>query len=680
MPKPYRWADIGTEALIYFTALWGPWAFGTVHDWAITTMNLSNYGIGLLLVTKWFIRWKTDYQPARWTSQSESDGESGSPKRDWRTKTVACLTVYMLGYILVSILNARSTYNWDFNFFEYEETYIKWLPHTYDKAATIQSFYNFLGLACCFWGVRDWLLGKTRTERMESASEEDDSQHMFEEEISVPSIPIRLKRLLWVLCIGGGLLALVGIVQRLDGTPKLLWILERERFGSSTQGFGPFGYRGNGASYLNMILPLSVGFLMWMIQYAKSVRMKTGSKASESHFTLIPAICMMMAAPFVSLSRGGSLVMLLILFTILLIITFKPDLVREVNKLKTITLFFIAILFAFFLGWQPLMNRMNTQNPWHETGLSKPNYSDTIIMKFDMPPPPYNENILLFQLTDSRDQRFRTTSYEAYLNPHGSLIVKIENTIDATFISNSFTNFTSAVDNKSVNLKLERNSKGLEATVNSISLKEKKNQRETTPIVWQYPIINNELFLLGEKKIRRKSDPIITKSFNILPNILPSNHGSQNTDSYLLEFSKNKGLAYLLANLSSRDRIYEDAWRMAKDYKFFGCGIGAWSSVYFLYHDVDEAWDAWVHCDWLEYYITFGLFGSIPILALLILSMIPADKSCALLLTKWMQISINLAILGCATHAISDFPFQVLSILHLFIVLCAIKMVAVTHR
>ena len=38
-PKIYRWADIATEALIYFTILWGPWAFGTVHDWAITTMT-----------------------------------------------------------------------------------------------------------------------------------------------------------------------------------------------------------------------------------------------------------------------------------------------------------------------------------------------------------------------------------------------------------------------------------------------------------------------------------------------------------------------------------------------------------------------------------------------------------------------------------------------------------------
>ncbi|MDB4642704.1 hypothetical protein OAG07_04505, partial [Verrucomicrobia bacterium] len=377
-PKLYRWADIGSETLIYFSVLWGPWAFGTVHDWAITTMNLANYGIGLLLLTKWVIRWKTDYQPARWTSYTQNSGENDHPKRDWRTKTIGFLTLYMLGYILVSILNARSNYNWDFNFFEYEESYIKWLPHTYDKNATIQSFCNFLSLACCFWGVRDWLLGKTRTERMESTSEEDDSQHMFQEEISVPSIPIRLKRLLWLLCISGGLLALIGIIQRLDGTPKLLWILERERFGSPTQGFGPFGYRGNGASYINMILPLTVGFLMWMMQYANSVRMKTGRKSGESHFTLIPAICMMIAAPFISLSRGGFVVLGYMLLMGIIWVLFKRNLLKGRQKAGLGIILLMGIGISYYIGWEPLLKRLNSKNLWYETQIEAPNYEEKI--------------------------------------------------------------------------------------------------------------------------------------------------------------------------------------------------------------------------------------------------------------------------------------------------------------
>ena len=196
----------------------------------------------------------------------------------------------MLGYILISIFNVRATFNHEFNFFEnYNDNYIKWLPHTYDKSATIQSFLNFLGLACCFWGIRDWLLSKTRKERMESDQPEEEASWFSEKEHTTPTIPTRLNRLLWLLCISGGLLALIGIIQRLDGTPKLLWIYERARFGTSVQSFGPFGYRSNGATYLNMILPVCIGFLMWAIQRARAARMQTGRKSGESHFTLIPA-------------------------------------------------------------------------------------------------------------------------------------------------------------------------------------------------------------------------------------------------------------------------------------------------------------------------------------------------------------------------------------------------------
>ena len=92
-PKLYRWADIGTEALIYFTILWGPWAFGTVHDWAILTMNLANYGIGALLLAKWAIRYTTGYYPPRWTTQKNGQSTTQPPKRDWLTKAVAGLTV-----------------------------------------------------------------------------------------------------------------------------------------------------------------------------------------------------------------------------------------------------------------------------------------------------------------------------------------------------------------------------------------------------------------------------------------------------------------------------------------------------------------------------------------------------------------------------------------------------------
>ncbi|MDA7631447.1 O-antigen ligase family protein [Verrucomicrobia bacterium] len=671
-PKLYRWADIGTEALIYFTILWGPWAFGTVHGWAITTMNLANYGIGLLLMTKWVIRWKTDYQTARWTSQSESDGESGHPKRDWRTKTVACLTVYMLGYILVSILNARSTYNWDFNFFEYEETYIKWLPHTYDKAATIQSFCNFLGLACCFWGVRDWVLGKTRTERMESTSEEDDSQHMFQEEISVPSIPIRLKRLLWLLCISGGLLALVGIVQRLDGTPKLLWILERERFGSPTQGFGPFGYRGNGASYLNMILPLSMGFLIWMIQYARSARMKTGRKSSESHFTLIPAICMMVAAPFISLSRGGFVVLGYMLLMGIIWVLFKRNLLKGRQKVGFGIILLMGIGLSYYIGWEPLLKRLNSQNLWYETQIEAPNYEEKIEYIADLSAPPYDRNHTLFMITDSQSGKFRKSYFQAILYRNGTLGTLLYDYASKSYIQTTYTNLTEVLESGSLKLEIIRNSDGIKSIANETALIGIEKRRGKNSPTWNHPVIPNEILVYKKATFKKVEPDLQSRLLSIEPIASEASPG-QNKESIQLTLDDHWSFDHILSKMSSRDRIYEDSLRMAKDYRMLGCGSGAWGTVYFLYHDADEVWDAWVHCDWLEYWINFGFFGTIPGFVLLILTSISFKAKSGITSHAWMHTALNLAITGCLLHALFDFPLQVISIMHLFVILCAVK-------
>lgn len=674
-PKPYKWADIGTEALIYFTVIFGPWAFGTVHDWAVTTMNFANYGIGLLLLTKWIIRWKTGYQPARWSSQNKTAEEITPIKRDWRTKTVAGLTVYMLGYILVSILNARSTYNWDFHFFEYEETYIKWLPHTYDKAATIQSFYNFLGLACCFWGVRDWLLGKTKKERMESTSEEDDSQHMFYDEISVPQIPLRLKRLLWLLCISGGLLALVGIVQRLDGTTKLLWILERERFSTSTQGFGPFGYRGNGASYINMLLPVSVGFLMWMIQSAKSVRMKTGRKSGESHFTLIPSICVMVAAPFISLSRGGFVVLGCMVITGFVWILLKQNLLKNIQKAGIGILLFAGIGLSYYIGWEPLLKRLNSQNPWHESQIEFPNYEDKITYISDLPSPPYDINLTLFLITDSQSGKFRKSDIRAYLYQNGNLRVQLNDYLRKSFTYITYSNLSKALESEQIKLEFMRNAIGIQTLLNDTVLVGTEKTSGKNPPNWNHPVVPNEI-LVYKKKVLKKGEPDLQSRLLSVDPISSETEIGQNKESIRLKLDDTWSISEIISKMSSRDRIYEDSWQMAKDYRFLGCGFGAWGTVYFLYHDADEIWDAWVHCDWLEYWINFGLLGTAPGLILLALTLISTGSTSrkGLISSTWMMTALNLAITGCLIHALFDFPLQVVSIIHLFIILCAIKM------
>ncbi len=672
-PKAYRWADYITEGLIYFTILWGPWAFGTTRDWSINTMNVANYGIGLMLITKWFIRWKTGYQPTRWSSENQQDNSATPSKRDWRTKTAACLTVYMLGYILVSIINARSNYNWDVNFFEYEDSYIKWLPHTYDKGATIKSFCNFLGLACCFWGIRDWLLGKTRKERMEETSVEDDSEHMFREEISVPAIPTRLKKLLWLICLNGGLLALVGIVQRLDGTPKLLWILERERFAGPTRSFGPFGYRGNGASYLNMILPLSVGFLMWMIRYAKSVRMKTGRKPGESHYILIPSICMLVTAPFISLSRGGIVVLLCMILVGICRILLKPNLLKGEQRAGIGFLILAGIILSYFIGGEPLLNRLNKQSHWYETQIEKTNFEDKIIYTSEIPKPPYDRNHTLVMITDSQSGKFRKSYFQADLSKNGTLRVQLGDYQNKSSTYNTYTNLQEALESGHLKLEFIRNSEGIHAKANETILSGTKKTSGKKPPSWNHPIVPNEILVYKKAALKEGEPELQSRLLSIEP-ISSETTKNQNEESIQLKLDESWSLSQILSKMSSRDRIYEDSWRMAKDYRMLGCGSGAWATVYFLYHDADERWDAWVHCDWLEYWINFGLFGTLPGFLLMVITWTPNRSKTGIPSQTWLQTAMTLAITGCLIHALFDFPLQNISITHLFIILCAIKM------
>ena len=674
-PKLYRWADIGTEALIYFTVLWGPWAFGSVHDWAALTMNLANYAIGALLLTKWGIRYTTSYYPPRWTAQKTRHGPAKLQKRDWRTKAVAALTIYMLGYILVSILNVRATFNHEFNFFEsFNDNYIKWLPHTHEISATTQRFLSFLGLACCFWGIRDWLLGKTSKENLES-DEQAQRNWLAAKEYLTPSIPIRLNRLLWLLCISGGLLALIGIIQRLDGTLKLLWIYKRDQFGASLHSFGPFGYRSNGASYLNMILPISVGLLIWSINKTRRTRMQTGRKGGESHFILIPAICILIAAPFVSLSRGGLLVLGFLLFAGILIILFRPHLLRRGQRLGLASIMVVGISLSYYIGWEPLLKRLVSQDPWHETQIEKANSNETITYECLLPAPPYDRDLQLFMVTNSKKEKFREGFLNSTLYKNGNLEVLLYTDRTKSHIKSTFTNVTEHLETGFLKLKIERGVDGLSVHVNDTALKGIEKKSDPIAPYWSHPIIPNEVCINRKAAIKNGKPDLQTRILKIQPIIEKNGQSDLTKQSVEIDLEGMWSIKKLATLSSSRDRIYEDSLRMAKDYKWMGCGSGAWATVYFLYHDADEVWDAWVHCDWLEYWITFGFFGAIPGLLLMILTMSPNRKQWELPSISSIGVGLNLAIAGCLFHAMFDFPLQVISIMHLFVILCAVKMI-----
>jgi hypothetical protein len=132
-------------------------------------------------------------------------------------------------------------------------------------------------------------------------------------------------------------------------------------------------------------------------------------------------------------------------------------------------------------------------------------------------------------------------------------------------------------------------------------------------------------------------------------------------------------MATINESFHNREQMYDLARPMAADYPLFGTGPGTFESVFQLYRvSTTTYWPAQLHNDWLETRITFGWVGS----GLIALALV------AVLLRWFLRGGVHggrrfiiltwLAVAGCLAHARFDFPFQIHSIVFLFLVLCAI--------
>jgi O-antigen ligase len=296
-----RACDGLTECLIYFAILFGPWAFGTTQPWSIQVMNGVGFGLGLLRLTKLLLRSKGQ-RTLRWAGFSGEAGASRWLAAERRfTWMLAGGTFCILFYCLISAWNARAIYHPDQWSFEYRDA-IRWLPHSYDQAASWAAFWEYLGLAGFFWALRDWLLTLSPKEADRLELEGSPSQ-------GGSRLPVRLRRLFWVLTANGTLLAIQGLMQRAEGGNKLLWLVEPHFNPNSRDEFGPFAYRANAAQYFNLLWPAILGF--WWAFISSPRRRRVGEIAVARHHVavLLPCALIIAICPIVSSSRGGAIVL-----------------------------------------------------------------------------------------------------------------------------------------------------------------------------------------------------------------------------------------------------------------------------------------------------------------------------------------------------------------------------------
>ncbi len=387
MPRPYRVCDGLTEGLLYGALLFGPWAFGTTQDWAIWTLTVVGVVLGLLLAAKRMIRWRTGYSPVRWgeglnamAAGPSSAGPASPPPQDpsgrgaiasvqgsqtatlrrgnslpagrFLTFALAALTGLVLVWCLVSVVNARASYDPERRAFTYFEC-LRWLPHSYDRASSWFMFWQVLGWAGLFWALRDWLLGLSAGERQ--GASEGPGEGRFGAGMR---LPVRVKRLLWLLCVQGAVLALVAMLNRLDGSNKILWLIQARRPGGFH--FGPYAYRGNASQYLNLLWPVCLGFWWALRQEAKRSHPGGRRAGSGAHSLLLPCAVLMAAGPVMSASRGGLLIALLLAGVTTLTLMLGGT-VRSVGWRAAVAVLLVGTVgLGLYLGWDRVVARLST--------------------------------------------------------------------------------------------------------------------------------------------------------------------------------------------------------------------------------------------------------------------------------------------------------------------------------
>ena len=182
-PKAYKICDWISEGLIYFMVVFSPWAFGATQDWAVWTLNIAAYLLGAVLLAKWILRVSTGYRPARWgDDEEEAGGKRPILFSRILTWSLAALTILFLAYGAVSAVNARASFQPRQRIFDYKDDYAHWLPHSYDAASTWEALAMYFGWACFFWAARDWLLGKSPSERRRvSGRDAEEDEETFSE-------------------------------------------------------------------------------------------------------------------------------------------------------------------------------------------------------------------------------------------------------------------------------------------------------------------------------------------------------------------------------------------------------------------------------------------------------------------------------------------------------------------
>jgi len=479
---------MASGGLIFFLIVFTPWAFGSTQDWSIWTANIACYLLGALLAAKAIIRLREGYQPARWGEPivvDEGSGELASPPvpTDRATRLLALLTFLLLGYVLISALNARAVYEPGRREFRYLGDPIAWLPHSYDRASTWFAFWQYLGLACAFWAIRDWLI-----QRIGNDTRQDDTPRWADPQAQVV-LPVRLQRLLWVLCLNGALLALVGILQRASGTSKLLWILDSASQKSPENLFGPWSYRGNASQYFNLLWPVCLAFWLWAQERASRVLDRRVGRVDGPQILILPCAIFMAACPMITTSRGGAVVGIAIGVASVLVLLFTHR--RQISptvRWITVGAMGAAAIAALVGGWSSVRDRVLRSDRIFPTGIETATDDFTLLARIRAPRRIETKWRLAGGVSGNHGAVWLPNSFVFGFSPDGRLYASVLGSAPTNSISKGIPDFASRYANQEVQVAFVRR-ENLRVFVDGSEILTQEWKSRADPPSWTSPVL-----------------------------------------------------------------------------------------------------------------------------------------------------------------------------------------------
>nr|ADI22500.1 hypothetical protein [uncultured verrucomicrobium HF0500_08N17] len=129
---------------------------------------------------------------------------------------------------------------------------------------------------------------------------------------------------------------------------------------------------------------------------------------------------------------------------------------------------------------------------------------------------------------------------------------------------------------------------------------------------------------------------------------------------------------YEYEDMGGRTGIFKVALEMIDDYGFFGSGPGSFESV--MQFEVGESsrWESWVHNDYIETILCFGIPGTCLLLGIIGALFIAQSINLFFGHQKPLIWFVLLSLIGVAIHAVGDFPLQVYSILIIVTLITAV--------